>query len=329
MDQLNSFDSTDTTPWIEKYRPQTLDGIISHNHIIGVLKKFISNNKLPHMLFYGPPGTGKTSVITSCAKELYGEDYNMMVVEINASEERGIEIVRNRITRFASLKSFCKNNNLFKLIILDEADAMTLDAQASLRKVIEKYTYNVRFCLVCNYIKKINSAIQSRCVCIRFAPINDGDIKNKLTTIISNENINIDDSGVNKIIKRSKGDMRKILNILQSAHMAYSNLTINEEIIDDFLGFPNKSDIKTIFDSLIKNNFNDNFNLIKKLKNDNGYSLNDIVHEIHEYVVDNLSTFSKPEKILESLQNLEHNLTSTTSDDLHIGEFVGIFCLFR
>jgi len=323
--------SNRTTPWIEKYRPNTLDEVISHNTIIDTLKKFISNKKLPHMLFYGPPGTGKTSVITACAKELYGKDYNMMVIEINASEERGIEIVRNRITSFASMKSFCLESSMFKLIILDEADAMTLDAQASLRRVIEKYTYNVRFCLICNYIEKINNAIKSRCVCIRFAPIKEIYIKEKLISIIKQEKIVINESGINEIIKRSNGDMRKILNILQSTHMAYPKKEIDDEIVNECLGFPKKSDIKTIFKFLIKNNFKESYDLITKYKETNGYSLSDIMNEIHDLLLKKLnnSKINKIEKIYENLQNLEHNLSNSTSDILHIGEFISIFNLYK
>lgn len=326
----------ETMPWIEKYRPQNLNNVISHESIINTLKKFIKNKKLPHLLLHGPPGTGKTSVITACAKELYGVNYNMMVIEINASEERGIEVVRNRITRFASMRSFCFDDNMFKLIILDEADAMTADAQASLRRVIEKYTYNVRFCLICNYIKKINTAIQSRCVCIRFAPIKEIYIKDKMNEIIEKEKINITEQGINTIIKRSRGDMRRVLNLLQSTSMTRDAMDtlnkITEENINECLGYPKSSDITKLFNCMVNKSFLESYVLLKTFKEIQGYSLNDIINEIHAILIDivvkntkcNLS-IDKIKNIIGNLRDIEHNLANCTSDNLHMGEFIGLF----
>ena len=154
-------------PWVEKYRPSALQELISHEDIICTIRKFISEEKLPHLLFYGPPGTGKTSTILACAKELYSpKEFNSMVLELNASDDRGINVVRNQILSFASTRTIF--NSGYKLVILDEADAMTNDAQNALRRIIEKYTDNVRFCLICNYLTKIIPALQSRYVYFYF-----------------------------------------------------------------------------------------------------------------------------------------------------------------
>ena len=148
-------------PWVEKYRPNALQELISHEDIIGTIRKFISEEKLPHLLFYGPPGTGKTSTILACAKEIYSpKEFNSMVLELNASDDRGIGVVRGQILSFASTRTIF--NSGYKLVILDEADAMTNDAQNALRRIIEKFTDNVRFCLICNYLSKIIPALQSR-----------------------------------------------------------------------------------------------------------------------------------------------------------------------
>lgn len=150
-------------PWVEKYRPNALKELISHEDIIRTIRKFISQDKLPHLLFYGPPGTGKTSTILACAKEIYKtKEFNSMVLELNASDDRGIGVVRGQILSFASTRTIF--NSGYKLVILDEADSMTNDAQNALRRIIEKFTDNVRFCLICNYLSKIIPAIQSRCV---------------------------------------------------------------------------------------------------------------------------------------------------------------------
>lgn len=150
------------------------------------VNRFISQKQLPHLLFYGPPGTGKTSTILACAKQLYTPaQFKSMVLELNASDDRGIGIVRGQILNFASTRTIFSGT--FKLIILDEADAMTNDAQNALRRIIEKYTENVRFCVICNYLSKIIPAVQSRCTRFRFAPLTPEQILPRLDKIIELE----------------------------------------------------------------------------------------------------------------------------------------------
>jgi DNA polymerase III delta prime subunit len=208
-------------PWSEKYRPDKISRVIYHDKITKAIINYMDNNKLPHLLFYGPPGTGKTTTIIAVAKHYYKEDFNNMILVLNASEERGIETVRNRIKQFVITKGIVENplTPSFKLIILDEIDAMTEDAQAILRKVIEKYVSNVRFCFICNYLKKINPAIQSRCVIFRFNPIPYEHMYDFVVEICKKENMRITSNAIKLIIKKSNGDMRKLLNILQSVNM--------------------------------------------------------------------------------------------------------------
>lgn len=332
-----NLESKQTLPWIEKYRPSKLQDVISHSVIIETLNNFIKNNELPHLLFHGPPGTGKTSVITAVAKALYKDKYDVMTMEINASEERGIEVVRNRIMQFANSKSMLfdsQSETAFKLIILDEADAMTPDAQASLRRVIEKYTRNVRFCLICNYIKKIDIAIQSRCTCFRFAPLKHNSIKQKIFDIVEKENVKYTNDGIDTIIKRSNGDMRKVLNILQSVSMSYN--IINEFNVDKCLGYPCKKDIVDILHNLIKNNFEDSFHTLKDYKEEQGFSLTDIIIEVHDYLINKL--IQKKEindninlsenqimNIIKHLGKIEYDIANCTDESIQFGAFVGIF----
>jgi replication factor C subunit 3/5 len=320
-------------PWVEKYRPTDFDSMISHKHIIETLHNFIKNNTLPHLLFYGPPGSGKTSLIKVCARKLYGEQYNLMVLEINASEDRGIEVVRTLISQFVSTKNVFSNNpNMFKLVILDEADAMTSDAQKILRKVIEKYTKNTRFCLTCNYIKKISIALQSRCIKFRFSPLTYDVIKKRIIEISDIEKINYIDDGLDTIIQRSNGDMRKILNILQTTSVSYNKIT--EDVVNKCLGYPSSNDIHLLFNNLMKKSFNQSYKLLNNMIINKGYAVNDIIYELYQKIIIDIQTKNKSDisnepMLLNMLAELEYTNSLSTTETLQIGAIVGIFKLTK
>jgi replication factor C subunit 3/5 len=327
-----------TLPWIVKYRPENLDNIISQSQVITILKNFMKQKQLPHLLFYGPPGVGKTSTIIALAKELYGDNYPMMTLEINASEERGIEMVRNKITQFASSKNLLMNddNNMFKIVILDEADALTSDAQASLRRIIEKFSRNTRFCLICNYIKNINTAIQSRCICFRFSPLATEYITTKVNDIVKIEKINITKEGIQTIIKRAGGDMRKVLNTLQAVNMGNISIDKKEKItsqkVNDCLGYPKKSDIDKMLNSIVHDDFKTSMNLLIDIKTQQGYYINDIINEIHEFLINSiynlkLNTLKLSNdqivQILSMIANVQYNAAICTNDDILLGSIIG------
>ena len=165
---------TDYLPWIEKYRPTNLENIISNEHNLTILKNMLKGRSLPHLLFHGTSGTGKTSTIMALSKELYENNISLMVMKLDASDDRGINSVRDEIKGFAEKKNMFQKG--VKLIILDEADSMTFDAQFALRRIIEKYSESTRFCLICNYDNKIIPAIRSRCANFRFNPITKKDL---------------------------------------------------------------------------------------------------------------------------------------------------------
>uniref|UniRef100_A0A8L0DRN9 Replication factor C (activator 1) 5 n=1 Tax=Oncorhynchus mykiss TaxID=8022 RepID=A0A8L0DRN9_ONCMY len=265
-------------PWVEKYRPQTLDDLISHKDILSTIQKFISEDRLPHLLFYGPPGTGKTSTVLASAKQLYKEkEFNAMVLELNASDDRGIDVVRGPILSFASTRTIFKKG--FKLVILDEADAMTRDAQNALRRVIEKYTENTRFCLICNYLSKIIPALQSRCTRFRFGPLSQDQMIPRLEFVIQQESIDVTPDGMKAIVTLSSGDMRRSLNILQSTSMAYGKVT--EDNVYTCTGHPLRSDIANILDWSLNKDFTSAYNQILQLKTLKGLALHDILTEVH------------------------------------------------
>lgn len=332
IDNAKNEDNKIILPWVEKYRPKKLDEIISNKYIVSILKEYIAKQYLPHLLICGPSGTGKTSIINTCAKELYGDNAGMMTLNINASEERGIEIIRNKVKDFVMTKSIFDNCVNFKLVILDEADAMTISAQGMLRRMIEDFTFNARFCLICNKLKNIDPAIQSRCVLIRFGQLNNIDVYNKLSTICKTEKIKFTKEGLELITKISRGDMRKVLNNLQSIYMAYK--LINYENVSQCLGYPQNNDIIEIYKIINNNNYKDAFILISKIINDNQYLLLDIINELHDMLVkniikqnniNNINDINKFKKIILNLKNLESNCLISTSEKLLISNLVGAF----
>lgn len=332
-----------TLPWIEKYRPAVLDDIISHDDIINTLRVFIKNKCLPHLLFYGPPGTGKTSTIMACAKELYGKYYNYMVMELNASDDRGIEVVRTKIKQFVMSENVFfgdtleERKNIFKLVILDETDAMTGDAQAILRKVVEEYTSNTRFCLICNYIQNIIPALQSRCTRFRFSPLNEIQVKQKMKNIISKENLKVTVTGLDTIVKRSAGDMRKVLNILQSTSMAYD--IINENNVNVCMGYPSRAQINIIVNTILTDDFKTAYDTIATIKYDNGLSLDDILQEIHDLLVTYITTnksvnenisklnITQISRMLDMLRMIEFNQSVNTTENIQLSAMIGIIQL--
>lgn len=219
-----------TVPWVEKYRPATIDQVAHQEQAVKTLRNALQTGNLPHLLFYGPPGTGKTSTILALAKDLYGPElYKSRVLELNASDERGIEVVRNKIKNFASLsvsstaggKSHGHPCPPFKLIVLDEADSMTTDAQSALRRTMETYTRVTRFCIICNYVSRIIGPIASRCAKFHFANLPKEIMVTRLTEIAAKENFTLDPAIADELMNVSGGDLRKAITLLQNCHVLH------------------------------------------------------------------------------------------------------------
>ncbi|KAF5350205.1 hypothetical protein D9758_007847 [Tetrapyrgos nigripes] len=311
----------ETLPWVEKYRPVTLDDVVSHKDITTTIEKFIEKNRLPHLLFYGPPGTGKTSTILAMARRIYGSGYRKQILELNASDDRGIDVVREQIKQFAETRTLFSKG--FKLIILDEADMMTQAAQAALRRVIEQYTKNVRFCIICNYVNKITPAIQSRCTRFRFAPLPITEVEKRINTVIEAEQVKLTEDGKKALLKLSKGDMRRALNILQACHAAY-DMTSETEIYA-CTGNPLPSDIETLVNSMLSDEFSTAFKLISTMKTERGLALQDLLTGAYEYAE---TLDLKPHArvyLLDNLATIEYRLSTGGSEKLQTTALLGVF----
>jgi len=309
-------------PWVEKYRPTTINEIISHGQIIETIKKLLFGGSLPHLLFYGSPGTGKTSTIMAIAKEIYGNNIRLMVMKLDASDDRGINSVREDI------KGFAEKSNMFqkgvRLIILDEADSMTFDAQFALRRIIEKYSTTIRFCLICNYENKIIPAIRSRCANFRFNNIDNIHICSKLTQIVNNEKLNVDENVINIIATLGKGDLRKAINLLQSISMQTDLIT--DTICYETAGVPSNSEIKEIISILYNKDydFNYSYNIIIPIIKNQGYSLSIVLRELIIELLNQPLSIKMPQ-ILSDLSDLENQVSKSTFGDIYITSLIGIF----
>src|SRR5687768_8735397 len=202
--------------WVEKYRPRTLSEVVGQEETVERLKAYVKAGSIPHLMFAGPPGTGKTTCAIALAKDLFGaDDWKGRFLELNASDERGIVVVRGKIKEFARVGT--ADTQGFKIVFLDEADALTHDAQAALRRTMEKYTATTRFVLSCNYSSKIIDPIQSRCAVFRFRPLTAKDVKGFIRRIAAEEKLEVTPDGVDALVFVAKGDLRKTVNTLQVA----------------------------------------------------------------------------------------------------------------
>ncbi|KAK4212152.1 P-loop containing nucleoside triphosphate hydrolase protein [Rhypophila decipiens] len=344
-------EAEDSLPWVEKYRPVTLSDVSGHQDILATINKFVDTNRLPHLLLYGPPGTGKTSTVLALARRIYGsENMRQMVLELNASDDRGIDVVREQIKTFASTKQIFTLGasatraggglGNFKLIILDEADAMTNTAQMALRRIMEKYTANTRFCIIANYSHKLSPALLSRCTRFRFSPLKEQDIRVLVDKVIEEESVNITAEATDSLVKLSKGDMRRALNVLQACHASSTPLqapgapkieekdvvreTITTQTIYNCVAAPPPDAIKKILNTLLStSDVTSCLSTINTLKVAQGLALADIITALSEEIV---KLEVKPQVMiswLDTLADIEHRVASGGSEAIQTGAVVG------
>lgn len=294
--------------WVEKYRPSNLNEITEQTIIVESLRKTLQIKNIPHLIFYGPSGCGKTSTILALCKELFGKEYwKDRIIELNASDERGINIVREKIKMYAK-QSIKLNDKIppWKIIILDEADTMTPDSQFALRRIMEEYTKVTRFCIICNYHNKIIDPIISRCSLFCFKPINTTNIYDKLKIIAEKENIVYSDRILNKIIKISRGDLRKAINYLQKCYNSYDD-NINSEILDEISGIIPENKFNELIDCIF---IKDLININKIINNISleGYSLVNQILLFHDFIIKSNLDDSQKSLIINKITDVDQSL---------------------
>ncbi|KAJ9142193.1 Replication factor C subunit 2 [Pleurostoma richardsiae] len=298
-------------PWVEKYRPKSLDDVTAQDHTVTVLQRTLQASNLPHMLFYGPPGTGKTSTILALAKELYGPEFmRQRVLELNASDERGISIVREKVKDFARMQLTNPPPGYkdrypcppFKIIILDEADSMTQDAQSALRRTMETYSKITRFCLICNYVTRIIDPLASRCSKFRFKSLDQGNARKRLEEIADKEGVPLEDGAVDALIKCSEGDLRKAITFLQSAarlvgavapggdedSMDVDKKPVTVKIVEDIAGVIPDRTVHELVGAMRPRTSGETYQAVAKVVEDmvaDGWSASQVVTQLYQTLV--------------------------------------------
>lgn len=281
-------------PWVEKYRPKSVDDVAYQDEVVNVLKRTLELDQvgeLPNLLFYGPPGTGKTSTILAIARQLYGPELMKdRVLELNASDERGIEVVRNKVKKFSqravsSTTPSGKKCPPFKIVILDEADSMTRNAQAALRRTMEKQNKTTRFCLICNYVSRIIEPLTSRCSKFRFKPLHDEILVKKLKEICGKESVLYQTGVIEELVKVSEGDMRKAITYLQSAARLKGDEEVTIQDIIEISGIVPDNVIDAVLESANSNSYERLDSSVKDIILE-GYPGAQVISQIHDRIVE-------------------------------------------
>ena len=308
--------SAENKPWVEKYRPRLLDDVVNQEGIIKRLKQFVKDKSMPHLIFAGPAGTGKTTSALAMVRELYGNKkaINITFLELNASDARGIDVIRTYIKDFAKAKP--PSDIFFKILILDEADNMTAAAQQALRRTMEKYTRNCRMILICNYSNKIIPPIQSRCVVFRFSSLNNEDIKNRVKFVANKENINISVNGLNAIVDVSKGDCRRAINYLQSCGTISKN--IDQDVVFRVAGEVPPERIRNVLKTALKGQLQFSLKLLNDITREYGLSGISIIKNLHREIYDLDVSEDVKIELTKLLAEFEYRLSQGGTEEIQL-----------
>ena len=307
--------------WIEKYRPKILDDVAGQDEIVERLKAYVKTENVPHLMFAGPAGTGKTTCALAMAEELFSDTWKQNFNELNASDERGINIIRGKIKNFARTAPIGKAN--FKIIFLDEADSLTSDAQSALRRTIEKYTHICRFILSVNYSSKVIEPIQSRCTVFRFSPIKPDDIKKYMRKIAKEEKLEITSDGLETLIFISRGDLRKAINVLQVG--ASTNKKITAELLYETTSTAKPEDVKKLINTALEGNFMSARNILYELLIQYGLSGEDVIKQIHQSIYDLSIPEESKIRLIEKTGEADFRLTEGSNAHIQLESLLAQF----
>ncbi|MFP3269060.1 MAG: replication factor C small subunit [Desulfurococcales archaeon] len=305
--------------WAEKYRPKSLDDIVNQEDIVVRLKKFVEEKNVPHMLFTGPPGTGKTTAALAFAHDLYGESYQQYILEMNASDERGIDDIRTKVKEFARARVV--GSVPFKLIILDEADNMTSDAQQALRRMMENFTATSRFILIANYGSKIIEPIQSRAALFRFVPLSKELVVQRLKWIASKEKVEYDERALEVIYEICEGDMRRAINLLQSSS-AIGKVTV--DAVYKVMGLAHPKEIREMVENALEGKFDVARERLRKLMIEYGLSGVDIIKQVHREIFSPEIQLSEEQRVLiaDYTGEILYRMVEGADDEIQMSSFL-------
>lgn len=304
-----------------------MDDVVGQEEIVRRLKSYVRSRNVPHLLFSGPPGVGKTAAAISMVRELFGDDWRANFIELNASDERGIDVVRHKVKDFARTAPL--GDAEFKVIFLDEADALTNDAQSALRRTMERYSSICRFILSCNYSSKIIEPIQSRCAVYRFRSLSEDAVAERMKKIAKDEGVNVTDEGMGAIVYVARGDMRKAINALQAASLMEDSVT--EETIYQITATARPEQIKELIEAAIAGKFTAARSLLDELLLVQGLSGEDVILQIHRQMISLMdSDFLSAEtlvRLMDRIGEIDFRMTEGANERIQLEALLAYFAL--
>ncbi len=309
--------------WIEKYRPQKLEDIVGQDGIVERLRSYVKSGDLPHLLFTGSAGVGKTTAAIALAREFFGETWHTNFRELNASDERGIDVVRNQIKQFARTSPL--GGASFKILFLDEADALTQDAQAALRRTMETYAQTCRFILSCNYSSKIIDPIQSRTAIYRFRPLSPDAIAEEIGRIAKTEGLTVSAGAEEAIVYVAGGDMRKAINALQGA--AILSRKIEKDTVYAITSTARPEEIEDLLHTAINGDFDGAGARVLDLLHTRGIAPNELLNQCYRALVQRKMDRELKLELIDCLGETDFRLSEGADADIQMEALVARFVL--